>query len=561
MSVILSLRKYFRDLNYVSNLFCAKKIFSPTKSQECSQTAKHGRREDGFAVAAITAIGCMAGFWLLAAASTVYPAYQKAAEFRYWTNVRSAAEAGLDYTVSQLNMAMQTGTTSTFDDPTTDAAPKVTTVPSSVTGSFATVSVSVLNVAPPETSSVWDSQLVADPSGQTPGHPSSNYWRVITSTAQYAGLSSQVRIVLKPTYTGGSGDGGSGSVTVPYFNFAIFSQNAFTSSGNMRSDAYDSRNGAYGGSNVNDYRGDVGTNTSINISGNTIIGGSAVVSSLPTSTTLVVATRGGNARINSMLKTNGIASSFTQTIGDYPGVNDTVRGQHKPTMVAPIEGVSPNPRVVGYTPTLISQSQAQVSLAPAPSAPSGSYNVGAVSVSGNGRVIIRNGATPPSSINVSSNNTIYIPPGNYKASSMSVSGNGQIIVESSVSSNVTWSLEGNSAGANVLTLSGNGIANQTAIPAKFQIYTNSSKNVNISGNANTHAVIYAPSANASISGNGNFFGSLVAKGATVSGNGMVHFDLALADPTYAQQNGLGYTQATTPALDITGLQTVSWEEL
>jgi hypothetical protein len=538
---------------------------SKSRSKVVCLQGKEKRAENGFAMAAITAISCLAGLWLLAAANTVYPAYQKAAEFRYWTNVRSAAEAGLDYTVAQLNLAMQAETTSPYDDPTTDTTPKVTVIPESVTGSHANVTVSVLNVAPDISSAVYDENLVADPSGMTPGRPTSNYWRVITSSAQYAGLSSQIRIVLRPTYTGGADSPGS-STTVPFFNYALFSQNAFVSSGNMHSDAYDSRNGAYGVSgNVSDYRGHIGTNTSANIAGNTIIGGKLEVRSPNMgSTTVVVASRSGNAKVNGQLQMNGIGSSFTYnttppSYPQYPGTNDTAKGINYNTSSGVLEGISPNPRVAA--PVQSSLSMTQVSLAPAPSAPSGSYNVGAVSVSGNGKVIVRNNVPAPSSINVSSNNTIYIPPGNYKASSMNISGNGQIIIEPTVTQNITWTFEGNSAGSNVITIAGNGIANQTSTPAKFQMYTNSSKNISISGNGNTHAVIYAPSANITIAGNGNLFGAAVGKGVTVSGNGFVHFDLALADANYAATNGLGYLQSTTPALDITGMQTVSWEEL
>ena len=566
MCTFCTLIKLVRDVKHGSCHVRAKII---CRFKYGHNMAKSRRSENGFAMAAIVALSCMAGLWLLAAANTVFPAYQKATEFRYWTNVRSAAEAGLDYTVAELNKAIQEDTVSTYDDVTTDAIPKITTIPTSVTGNYATVTVSVLNVAPDSTSSVYDENLVADPSGMSPGHPTSNYWRVITSTAEYAGLTKKIRIVLRPTYTGGAGDGTSGPTIVPYFNYAIFSHNAFTSSGNMHSDAYDSRSGAYGGSYIYDDRGHVGTNTSATIGGNTIIGGNLVVASIPEnkgSTTMVVASRSGNAKVNGQLKMNGISSSFTETWNaidpsttPYPNSNDSAKGLNYNEANDYHEGLTPHPRV--SAPIQRSLSMDMVTLAAAPSAPADSYNVGAVSISGNGRVIVRTGAPKVTSINVSANNTIYIPPGNYKASSMSISGNGQISVESSVIKPTTWTFEGNSAGSSVITISGNGIANSTTVPGLFQMYTNSSKNITISGNGNTHAVIYAPSANVSISGNGNLYGAVVGKGVTVSGNGMVHFDLALLDSDYAAQNNLGYTQEpATLSPDLTGMQTVSWEE-
>lgn len=517
------------------------------------------RSNKGFSMVSATAFTVVAGTWLLVNASVAYPVYMKAAEFRYWSTVRGSAEAGLDYVVSQLDTAYRADTISGYDDTTIDGLPRTTVVPSGVLGSPATVTVSVYNVRAPSTASVYTTSLDDQQLGNSVND--TNLWRIVSATSQYAGLSSTVRVVLAPINDGGGsggpgGGGGGGTSTVPYFRFALFSQNALTSSGNMTSNAYDSRLGAYGGSNVNGYRGDVGSNTSVNISGNTNIGGNLVVYSTPiASTTAVVASRSGNAQVQNQVKVNGITSGMTGTAGPTVGGSDNVKA---------LEYGSP--RSGDYTtPIDKSLSQSQMTLAVAPSSPTGSYNVGAISISGNGRVIVRQGAAPVSSISVSSNNTIIVPPGNYKASSISISGNGQIQIESTVTTNTAIYLEGSTAGSNVAQISGNGVANATTIPAKFQIYTNSSKNVQVSGNGNFHGVIYAPSSNITVSGNGNVFGAMVGKGVTVSGNGAVHYDLALADGTYALDNGVGYADPTggggTGSVDaVDGLRTVSWEE-
>lgn len=504
------------------------------------------RSEAGYSVAAVAAFTVVVTTWLIATANIVMPAFQKGSEFRYWATVRSSSEAGLDFVVSQLDSAYRTGVASEYDDATADGVAASHALPASVVGSAATVTVNVNNVRAPSNASVYNYQLDDLQAGNVVSN--TNLYRVVSATSQYAGLSSTVRVVLAPTMITLP----SNPITVPFFQNALFSQNALTGGGNLQTDAYDSRLGPYSSTNKNIYKGSIASNTSIALTGNAIIGGSVIVASLPMgSSTSTVVTRADNAMVTNRIEANGITSGFTATNGATPGGSDNV-----------LAGEFGTPRNGDYTtPIDTAQSQAQSTLSVAPSSPQGSYNVGAVSISGNGIVVVREGAAPVTSINVS-NGTLYIPPGSYKASSFSVSGNGQFNIESNVSVDTVVYLEGSTPGSNVVQISGNGVANATATPAKFQILTNSSKNVQISGNGNFHGVIYAPSANVTMSGNANIFGSIVGKGVTSGGNGMVHFDLALADVSYAASNGLGYTDSSSgQAVNVVnGLQTVSWQE-
>lgn len=537
---------------------CGFRRSNGSKSLPNNQTIK--RSEEGYSLVAVTAFTVVAGCWMLMTASVAFPVYQKSVEMKYWSTVRGSAEAGLDYAVSQLDTAYRTGATSTYDDTVIDGIAKSTTVPSGVIGSGATVTISVNNLRAPATAAVYNTQLDDQQTNNIVGNK--NLWRIVSATATYAGLSSTVRVVLAPVMTqtsssdGDPDEGTTSTVNTPFFQYALFSQNALTASGNMTSDAYDSRLGAYSSTNRNNYNGHVGSNTSVSIGGNTNIGGNLTVFSLPKgSTTAVVASRNSNAQVQNQVKVNGITSGFTGTNGATPSAGDNVLAME-----------FGSPRTGDYaTPLDKSLSTDQMTLSVAPSAPNGAYNVGSISVSGNGVVVIRQGAPPVSSINVSSNNTIYIPPGNYKASSLSISGNGQIRIESNVTTNTVFSMEGSTPGANVVQISGNGVANATTTPAKFQVVTNSSKNVLVSGNGNFHGVIYAPSAAVSVSGNGNVFGAIVGKTIANSGNGAIHFDMALADANYAVNNNLAYSTTTivtpsTPPNVVNGLRTVSWEE-
>ncbi len=508
---------------------------------------RNRRAQNGYSLVAVSVFSVVVATWLMVTASIVIPTYQKGSELGYWSIVRSSAEAGLDYVVSQLDTAFKNGTISSYDDVSLDGTPHVSQVPASVVGSAALVTVSVNNVRAPSTASVWKSQLDDQLAGNIVSN--TNCFRVISATSNYAGLSSTVRIVISPMLKLVT----TAPTTTPFFSYALYSQNALSASGNMITDAYDSRNGAYGAGNNNSYLGDVGSNTSVSLSGNTRIGGNLIVASLPKgSTTATVATRSGNAIVENQIKANGMTSGFTATVGPTPGSSDNVRALEAGT-----------PRSGDYTtPIDKSLSQNQVSLTVAPSSPDGSYNVGAVNISGNGKVIVRNGVAPVSSINVGANNTLYIPPGKYKASSFNISGNGQLQIESNVTTNTVVYLEGNSAGSTVVQISGNGMGNATNIPARFQIFTNSSKSVSLSGNADFKGVIYAPSAGVSISGNGAVYGSVVGKSITSSGNGNIHFDLALKDSTYASTNTIGYVPAGGSGSNyvVNGLTTVSWEE-
>lgn len=532
-------------------------VFKTVSSVTGTFDLPKNRGESGFSLASVTAFTVVAGCWLLMTANVSLPVYQKAAEYRQLSTARNSAEAGLDYVVSQLDSAYRSNQASIYDDLTIDSSGKSTSIPENVIGSGAAVTVSVTNIRAPQTAAVYNARLDDAQLGNVVAN--TNLWRVVSSTATYAGLTSTVRVVLAPVMTAsesssGSGSGSGGTSSTPFFQYAMFSQNALSTSGNLQTDAYDSRNGPYGGSNRNPFRGNVGSNTSVSIGGNTIIGGNLIVRSSPlASTTVVVATRGANAIVQNQVKVNGITGGFSATNGLYPLFTDNVRAMEYSV-----------PRWGDYlTPIDKSLAQPAVALSVAPSAPSGSYNVGAISISGNAVVVVRNGSPAVSSINVSSNTT-YIPPGNYQASSFTISGNGQLRIEGDVATNTVISLEGNTPGANVAQIAGNGVANLTQIPAKFQVLTNSSKNVLVSGNGDFRGVIYAPSANLLLGGNGNIYGSVVGKGIQSSGNGFVHFDLALGDPGYASANGLSYTTGSSGSSSlvnvVNGLQTISWEE-
>lgn len=80
-------------------------------------------------------------------------------------------------------------------------------------------------------------------------------------------------------------------------------------------------------------------------------------------------------------------------------------------------------------------------------------------------------------------------------------------------------------------IAGNGILNNNASPATFQLWATDTgaQDIQIAGNGALKAVVYAPNANVKINGNGDVMGSVVANNITVVGNAAFHYDESLAN--------------------------------
>ncbi len=144
-------------------------------------------------------------------------------------------------------------------------------------------------------------------------------------------------------------------------------------------------------------------------------------------------------------------------------------------------------------------------------------------------VTVPTGATPVS-LNVSGNNTLTLSAGTYSASSISISGNAKIVTSGEVTIYVSGAIN----------ISGNGILVTNNHPANLILYSTGSSNVSISGNGSFYGGIYAPNSAVTTSGNGDFFGAMISKTYTQTGNGSIHYDVAMntiqgpADPNQTQ---------------------------
>lgn len=257
----------------------------------------------------------------------------------------------------------------------------------------------------------------------------SNVKRIVV-TAYSPSQSSTTESVETRTVTGYVQTGGNSA-----FNFGIFARQSVTLTGNASTDAYDSSNGAYGGSNVF-ARGSVGTDS---ITNNTV-------------------TLTGNARINGDL-TTGVGSTPTSVLSTSGSA--TVTG----TKTAALSSLNPSSVTtsVASSGALAISGNTTLTLAP------GTYNYSSLSISGNGRLttsgavviyvsgtisIAGNGVSTASSL--PTNMLIY----STGSSSVSFSGNGNIYAGIyAPNSTVTNSGNGTIYGAvvsNVYNQTGNG---------------------------------------------------------------------------------------------------------
>jgi hypothetical protein len=290
---------------------------------------------------------------------------------------------------------------------------------------------------------------------------------------------------------------------LPTLEYGLFATgqvcNALTLTGNGYTDSYSSTMGAYGGTNQLETGGDVGTNGSINMSGNATIGGSVGV--LDPS-----AGRGscnGNFASGYDLSTSGNAGIYTGS-GDPSHQDQLACLQSSPGAACssgPLSFTSPT--------------------APNPLPPTNSCCSGSNLVPGS-----------YGNISLSGNNTLTLAPGVYNINSLTMSGNSTISI--SPAGQVTINIAGQGTTA-PLTLSGN--ANNTGsnpIPDNFLVNYSGTGTVNVSGNGAIYTVINAPNSALNFSGNGSIYGAAIASVISYTGNAGFHFDRSIQLQSSAQ---------------------------
>jgi Tfp pilus assembly protein PilX len=325
------------------------------------------------------------------------------------------------------------------------------------------------------------------------------------------------------------------SNTTPTFQYAVFATGSgcsnpvsITFSGGAYTDGYNSSSGAYGGSNINDTAGSIGTNGNMTMSGSSLVNG----------------TLGGkNTSVGACPDT--LTSSASGGAAGSPGVTGGLKVITPPNYSTP------------------------PALSPAPPVGSSMQASGSCWATGNGCTNVTTGcpsgkciALAPTStsgytygdVQASGGTTVYLSAGTYNMNSLVFSGGSPLVISSGP---VVLNLQGikqlNSGNPypasnpinyenTAIDLSGASVSNISGVPGNFEIVccgtapappngSNPGQNycpgINLSGGSGTDAVIYAPNAGITMSGGSAWYGAIIGNTFTDSGGAAIHYDTAL----------------------------------
>ena len=314
------------------------------------------------------------------------------------------------------------------------------------------------------------------------------------------------------------------SHVAPCYNYAGFATGNGCSSisfnGGGTIDSYNSSNMAMSGGQpvTQQYDGNLGSNGNVNTAANTTINGT--FSSPDTG----VGACGGGGGVDALSGNTGAVtgcSLSTTSCAPAPGL---VKLPQTVTMVTP-----QIPNTVSAPATSLGNGDVPLTLTPC----SGTCPQNGANNGNYGDIAISGGKT---------NIATFVPavvggvcqPGIYYVNSISLAGNASIAIgpcpnNPAVYMPIIINIVGNGQ-ATPLDIGGNGISNAAYNSTLLQIQYAGTGAINLHGNGDSSAVLYAPNAGITFSGNANWYGSVIGK--TIQSNGgasvSIHYDRALA---------------------------------
>src|SRR6266478_10115421 len=318
------------------------------------------------------------------------------------------------------------------------------------------------------------------------------------------------------------------SHVTPCYNYAGFATGSGCGSisfnGGGTIDSYDSGSLALSGGNpvTQTYEGNLGSNGNVNTAAHTVINGT-----FSSPDTGVGACSAGNvdALSGNTTSVTGCGTSPTNCL-PAPGLIKLPQAVTLVTPVIPLTVATPAPNLGnGNVPLTLTPCSANCD--------------GVLNTTGNyGNISISGG---------NSNIATFVPalvggacvPGTYYVNSISLAGNASIAIgpcpgtgtgpgNPAVYQPVIINVVGN-AQATPLDIGGNGISNNTFNSTLLQIQYAGTGTINLHGNGQSTAVLYAPNAGLNFTGNANWYGSVIGKTINSNGNASVsiHYDRAL----------------------------------
>lgn len=523
------------------------------------------RTPKAFSLVTVLCSGLIGAMWIAAAYSMLLPLVQQSSAGKQSTMMRTLAETAVDYVAKDISTCFATSQLSKYDDqevgsPYTSFELTPAQLGIEDSGNKAVrLSVIVKNEYPgsESESSVYDFQTV--PSAEAKKQWSmvnaqNNGWRTIevhVGLGSTASAKAVYRAMMRPDFGEiiyGSGSGNPNNT--PYFP----NGNAAFSTTNMSI-----------GPNTN-ITGNLSTNGSrfgsapLTVSGSAItINGDIAVNSMSMASDDIVAL-GSAAETGAQPTLKGRVSAN----GNIDGFDNSAAPDPKKVAVTAPDGVDPN--------TLINPrgSTSQTGVAPAPSAPASATDLGSIGLSGDAKLVIRDGPVDiPAGQSISNltSGTAYIPPGNYKVASIDVSGSSSIQVSDAggLSKPASFFVDNVSGGNSAVNISGSGVLNSTS--GNFQIWYNGTNAINVSGVQATMA-LYAPNAKITVGSKGsptNFKGAMLGNSVAVS-NANLTFEMPEAKTTGSGgASGQMMYDVTSEngkaSIKPHGLRKILWQEL
>jgi len=303
--------------------------------------------------------------------------------------------------------------------------------------------------------------------------------------------------------------------TSPIYAYAAFATDngcaALDFGGGGFTNSYDSSTPLVSGvPATGNYSGNVGTNGNLNASGNTTV----INGSLSTPRTGVGSCDANNVTAESL---NGGAQVTY-------GLTQLSQNINYPTPAAP--NPLPPTTNVGFTqnggcPSGISGCTVSANGATLdPSSVGGTITLGNVSTNGNSVLVLKPGTYIVNSVTMNGSSKIqrYVDPLNPNDTTpiiFKVAGVGQ---------------------TTPITITGNGIVNNSYVPSAMQFQYGGTGNVTLAGGDTTAALFYAPNAIGKIAGGADLWGAIVVKKMTDMGGAAIHYDRQLQNSTLTAGN-------------------------
>lgn len=496
----------------------------PTNSRLTKTRTYKPRTSQAFSLVTVLCSGLIGAMWIAAAYSMLLPLVQQSSAGKQANMMRTLAETAVDYVAKDISTCYASSQLSKYDDPEVGAPYNSFELTPSQLGiedsgnKGVKLSVIVKNEYPASESdsAVYDFQTV-------PSAESKKQWSMVSSQnvgwrtiEVHVGLGSSAsakavyRAMMRPDFGPISYSSGSGSDPnkSPYFpdGNAVFSTTAMNIGSNTTITGNLSTNGSRFGS----------APLTVSGSGITINGDIAVNSMTMASDDLVAQGSAQNTGSQPTLK------GFISTNGDVAGFDSSSTPD---TSMVAVE--RPPNGAANYNPdpsaSLISTqgSTPQTQVAPAPSAPADATDLGSIGLSGDAKLVIRDGPVDipaGQSLANMTTGTAYIPPGDYKVSSIDVSGSSSIQVadSSGISQPASFYVDNVSGGNSAVNIGGSGVSNSNS--GNFQVWYNGTNSVNLSGVQATMA-LYAPNAKISVGGKSsamNFKGAMLGNSISIA---------------------------------------------